>query len=373
MNLDKMLSWRLLRVVAAPTPLEAGPYVPTPANMRTFLKTVERQGVAVPLVQALADAGSEFEQLVQAHAGNRATFDSMVSMLSAGEDAAKLHAQQKRAAFRANRHIFGVQAKTQLKCMVIQPSENPAYFDVASVGGFIDLRPLRRNARMVVSQSHVQNDDGSVRPVITRHPLDAEGQTDQGMALIRRFCSSPTPEIAAVEFAPGRMQCELVCDGIGDQAAMTCIEGHVFRGAIPRYREPGNVHADHRIRVRLPCEVLIFDMLMHRATYDNFQPISRVFSEHLTDLIGVADGDERDRLSLDESITCLGQGPAVLRAAEFPQYVELGEYIFDRLGWDRTQFDAYRCRIEYPIIPSVVEIRFELPEPPGGLGDEAAG
>jgi hypothetical protein len=42
------------------------------------------------------------------------------------------------------------------------------------------------------------------------------------------------------------------------------------------------------------------------------------------------------------------------------------QYVFDQLGWDGDQFEAYRCRVAYPIMPSTVEISIDLPEAPGG-------
>jgi hypothetical protein len=44
----------------------------------------------------------------------------------------------------------------------------------------------------------------------------------------------------------------------------------------------------------------------------------------------------------------------------------MAQYVFDRLGWDGTQFDAHRCRIAYPVLPSTVAISIDLPEAPGG-------
>jgi len=49
---------------------------------------------------------------------------------------------------------------------------------------------------------------------------------------------------------------------------------------------------------------------------------------------------------------------------DVPGYVELLEYVFDRLGWDSREFDVYRCGIEYPVLPSTTGISFELADGP---------
>jgi hypothetical protein len=43
---------------------------------------------------------------------------------------------------------------------------------------------------------------------------------------------------------------------------------------------------------------------------------------------------------------------------------ELCRYAFERLGWDAERFDVYRCRVEYPVLPSTVVMQFELPAAP---------
>ena len=73
---------------------------------------------------------------------------------------------------------------------------------------------------------------------------------------------------------------------------------------------------------------------------------------------------ERDLLPFQESVVFLGKGPAALRTLDFPRYVEMAEYAFKRLAWDGGRFDAYRCRVAYPVMPSTVTFWFDLPKQP---------
>jgi hypothetical protein len=364
LKLDRMLSWRLFKVVGAATPLEAGPHVPSPANMRTFLRTIEKRSVPASLVQAVADASAAFERLVERHAGSRDTFDSMVSTLAAGDDAPKIHLQHKRMAFRGQRHIIGVQAKTVFKCFFLRPSDPPSALDIASLTGAIQLRPLRKDARMVVAVSRSANDDGSARHEFLREPLAPANETTQGFAIIRHFCSTPTPSFQVNESQAGNPCCELISEDIGNQAAMTVIEGHVARRAVPSWREPGNMRALLCHQVWTPCEVLIVDVFARKATLGEATPFARVMSEHLSSRAPFATEDERDRIRLDENVVCLGRGSSALRTPDVPRYVEMGKYVFDRLGWDEDEFHVYRCRIDYPAVPSIAAIGFQLPEAP---------
>jgi len=61
------------------------------------------------------------------------------------------------------------------------------------------------------------------------------------------------------------------------------------------------------------------------------------------------------------SIT-LGAGPDAIHLSDLPRYPEMIAQVCDRLGWDVSQFDVYRCRIEYPIMTSLAAIWFPMPE-----------
>ena len=69
-------------------------------------------------------------------------------------------------------------------------------------------------------------------------------------------------------------------------------------------------------------------------------------------------------LHLRETVIHLGKGPAVVHSPDVPRLAEMVEYACEQLGWDVNRFDAYRCRVEYPVMSSKVTMRFELPERP---------
>ena len=95
-------------------------------------------------LQSVRTAYAAFEHLVRTHAGDRATFNSMVSAANGVDDG--WHAtdlQHRRNAFRAMSHAVGVQAKTRLMLMIVNETKGRATYDSAILGGFIGLRILR--------------------------------------------------------------------------------------------------------------------------------------------------------------------------------------------------------------------------------------
>ena len=67
------------------------------------------------------------------------------------------------------------------------------------------------------------------------------------------------------------------------------------------------------------------------------------------------------RHTLDRMIAKQAGRVAHARCAPYP---EMGRYLLERLGWHGDRSDVYRCRIEYPVLPSTAVIVFELPEQP---------
>ena len=365
LKIDLKLCWKAFKVARASGPLAAGTHVPGTASMKTFLRAAQRRGVPGPIIDEVANAEAEFRRMISTHAGDRATFDSMASALARGEDRGQIDLQHRRAAFRANGHIWGVQAGTRFRCDLLQPAEDPNKLDFASFEGYVNLRQLRREAPIVLSVTHSGDDQGGTHQ-IPWEPIDPEGTTPQGKALIREFCSQPLPQLSTVNLGGGFVQTEMVSNGVGNQAAITCIDGWLGRGFLSRYRDEQNRVAEHGVRIHIPCEVLVLDVLVKEGTFGPMTPVAVAYGDLLNMLPGRRRPHARDRLPFDDPVVYLGTGPAVLHTPEVPRYPEIAQYVFDRLDWNGAHFDVFRCTVAYPAMPSTVWIRYDLPDPPTG-------
>lgn len=373
LSLDHKLSWKIIKVATTGSPLSTGVHVPTPANFKAILQAASRRKIPAVKTKAVADAAAEFAELVKTHAGDRTTFDSMVSAIGA---AAAISLTHRRTAFRVNSYIWGVQARTQLKCGIIRPSDRPGKLDVATLNGFLHLVQLRSNARLVVSRVRNTDDDGNVLADVVREPLDpvtdapdsgaADDGSTHGIALLRDFCSQPLPKFQAVEADAGFIYGELVGAGVGNKGAITCIEGNFARGAISRYQAEHSRALQVCAGVHVPCEMLVLDLLVQEGTYEAgvVKPDVAVYGEQSGGLPYPARSGDSNALPTREVAEYLGMGPSVVHTPEVPRYVEMARTVFDRLGWDGERFEVYRCRVAYPIMPATVVMRFALPEPP---------
>ena len=126
--------------------------------------------------------------------------------------------------------------------------------------------------------------------------------------------------------------------------------------AVPVDRMPGHWLLA-RARVRLPVEVLYHDVMVHRDLPVTMPPQFQLFGDLRTGDDAISH-DASEQLPCFESVTHLGRGPVSLFAPEFPRYSELAQDAIEGLGWNPQEFEAYRCRFAYPVLPCTAVLRF---------------
>jgi hypothetical protein len=362
LRIDMKLAWKIYKIANAGS-LAAGAYMPGSPSIRKLIGAAKRCGIAPPVLEKIASATDEFDSLVAAHAGDRSTFDSMVSGRGADDHGRAVTLRQKRAAFRANRHLRGAQARAQLKSMILRPSEDPALLDVVAIQGYQDLRRVRYDGPLVVSRVRISDDNHGIRRS-NWEPLGPKAGQSEDSSLLGAFCSPELPPFRAVRTAGDFVLGELVGHGVGNRSAITCIDGYLARGAVPRYRDETNRFGAALTWVPIPCEVLVLDLVVREDTLRNLSPIVGCYSSTLSESALPAAMESCDRLPLNESVVFLGKGLPVLRSSDIERHGEMYAAVFDKLGWASERFEVYRCRIAYPVMLSSVLIRFDLPEAP---------
>jgi hypothetical protein len=368
LNIRSTLAWQVYRLAYAAGPVVEASAIPGVTAMNHFFEAASARQVPNDVIIRARRAVEEFKAVVQAHAGDRSAFDSMISALD-GSRSTHIDLQHKRAAYKANSHLWGVRAKTQLSCFMHQPSaDNPDMIDLVGIRGMIGLRRLRRNAPWVISRVRLSDADGRVqeRHQIERgSPIDPIEDGAPAVSLLRDFCSKPLPKFSVAPGGEGLVNVELQPTSVGDQSAVTCLIGDAYRSVFSLHSTPETPEHTMQTIVRTPCETLIHDVLLYHGMFPEQLPQVCVYSD-LRAVTTTLLGRERDLLPMSETVIYLGRGPQVLSTPDVPRYAEMVQYALDRVGWDASKFDVYRCRVEYPIMPSSVVTIVEPPKRPGG-------
>ncbi len=361
LNIDRTLAWKVHRLITEPDRFPAAKHAPKPAALEVFLKAATRAKTPQSLIEGVRAAAGEFEQLAQTHADDRHTLETMLDGCTPASDR-KMLLTHKRAAYRANRHLWGLQSRVQLGVCIAQPSATAGKLDAVWLRGHLDLRWLRAGAPWVVAEHRMSDADNKVRSPVVRERLDDRAGDPGAVPLLTDFCSEPLPRFRRVDLGPGMVRDELIPSGLGSTRAVSYVTGELVRGVGERARDEHNPIGRIGARVELPTAILLLELLVRDDTFGPLRPESIVYRGGQA-----ADGapyGSADRLHLGETVSYLGKWPSRSPGSDLPRYTEMCNYVFDKLGWEASRFDVYRCQVAYPVIPSTSYIQFDLPERP---------
>jgi hypothetical protein len=309
-------------------------------------------------IDAAREAHEDFERFLKTHASERGAFESMIST-AAGRDRSRLHLPYKRAAFRANSHLYGLQVRTRVGCTFFHPGSEPGACDIVIVRGHLGLRCLRPHAAVRISSTIIAE---GVRAGKSMHDLAG---IDDESPIIREFCSEPLPELTQRRTASGHMVTELTGLGIGNTSAIDCVICEVRRNVWSPH-EDVSPRSYNGSTTQYPTEVLVHDMALASNVFELVKPEVVVYGAP-DPSVNPLDRSERTILPLGETVGYLGRGVAVTHTLDAPRYAELLQYVCARLGWNPEVFDLYRCRVEYPVLHATVNVEFDLPKSLRGL------
>ena len=107
-------------------------------------------------------------------------------------------------------------------------------------------------------------------------------------------------------------------------------------------------------------KVIVFDVLVHKDIFPRQQPELNIY--RTAGVFGSEPGNRReiDRLDLRESILPLGHGLARFRSADALTHQDTIQFACEQRGRNANELRGYRCRIEYPMYSSEIELSFAL-------------
>ncbi|MEM1330225.1 MAG: hypothetical protein AAGG07_06670 [Planctomycetota bacterium] len=356
LKVDKVLASRLLKALRSPDPMLVVHRAPGPDPLRRVLKALSGQGVTGETLDAARDAVDRFASLIRDDLGDRGGLNSIVAAW-VPEARRDLEQRQKQAAFKAISQLKGIEARAIMATAVLHPSDDGARLDVVWLNALFGLRRLRPGARAkLVTRRMAQGD--------SRRPTTLDGEPINGFVdtLLAGFGTSKEHEFV-VEQSGDVVHYTLADTGYGPGSERDVVLAEVNRAEMSRTVPEGSGRKGFLFaEASLPVESLQFDVIVHRDVYEGSDPSLRLYD---TSFDGVADVNNRERdidqLELLETIESFGTGVERLGSSVIPGYAHLLGDAFARLGWDRANFRAYRCEIDYPLYGSQVAMCFDPP------------
>lgn len=372
LGIDAKLGWKIAKLIQEQDIFLSAQHLPGDRRLETLFKAAAKKQVPDQLIDRAREAVAEFDDLVQIHAGDRASLEMMLLGCStrADHDAVLAH---RKAAFQANSFIWGVQARAQFGIYLMRPSAASAWGDLAAVRGFMGLRRMRPNVPWIITRLRTTDEEDQDLAGIERRELDPAPPRPDGSPaapLIREFCSQPLPEINRVVHSSGFIEEVLSPAEVGNTAAIDCVTGDDAIGIVPRYQMEGETVWGGLRMLRTPVETLILDQLVHEDLFGPIEPRMILFSDlNLSRGFPAPPLSESDELPTGEVVQYLGKDPTAVYTPDIPRYAELVQFMCQKTNCDPAKLDVYRVRIDYPVIPSSIGMEHDLPAPPGGASD----
>lgn len=351
-GLDRVLTWKLSRMVKAELAEEALRQLPGEESFEIFLAALARAGAPPDEIRRTREAIKAVFSSVEQHVGDRATLELVLDGVPKGRDGLMV---SRKLAFRGNSGLWGVQARVRTQLMVLAPNaDDPDLIDSVAVAGWVDFRRLRPNAAWRVFQRRSLTDGPALRAV---EPLDPS-QVPGGPMLLPAFCSNMPQLLTARD--GDFTHYEIGPSAAGAAGAFTLFSGVIQRAHGSRWAaEPGD-WVEFAAHVLAPVEHLSFDLLVHRSL-----PFAAGTTLKLSSA-AFNDGVRRTpytMMPIEADCEQLGRPPLVA-SARVPRTVELVDQVFERTGWRLDEFVGIRFEVAYPPFPSVAVLVYPLPTRP---------
>ncbi|RKY18313.1 MAG: hypothetical protein DRQ55_13705 [Planctomycetota bacterium] len=359
LGLDKMLTWKVSKLVAREDPFTWAQHVPGSAAWRKLGEALRRHGAPPPPCERLAQAAAAFDAMVCRHVGDRATLHAVVSGLTPRAHAGLL-LESRRQAFKGNSSSLGVQAETQLATYIVsRNAEHGGLADMLQVGGMVGFRTLRGDVRWPLFQRTQWTGSGQASREAMGQPLDPELLDRDCFPWLAEFSSAPLPSVEVTPSEHG-LRYVLSPSSIGLTGAVDCIYGLRVAQVGPVRRSDSERTSEFGVNLLTPVARMQLDLFVERdlewERLPEYVLVSRIH--------GGVDGpmDAAVTIPSAETVVDLGSGLAGSASAHLPRYGALMASVFGRAGLEPERFSGCRLSMEVPPIPATALLRHRLAE-----------
>jgi hypothetical protein len=360
LEIDSKLAWQVFNVATAKDPLTAIRHIPSMISVRRVMSAAEQRGVPSEVLEQVYAAVTEFEEVGKQYANDRASFAAMVSsMHSEQADSQHLAVQQRRTAYRINCQLWGAQIGTSLTHYAIRRDEN-GLFSTVSINAKSSFQLLRVDTNPAVygTSAYAEKQNGQSPPP-SEFPLDPEAAAKYGSPLLPEFCSQPIPQFEKIESRSGWILHVLKTDQLGRLGAVDLVNAISYRGRQPLEMDDGSKSLYVSVRQRTPTEVSVVEFVIHRPSFGKISPKFQV--------VPASDGNlvlelmrPTTNFPVFEGVEDCGSLHQVVPVGDVKRYVEMVQVVYQRLGWDPSEFDVYRVTVPYPVLSTDLILWFPV-------------
>ena len=357
-GLNRNLTWKLSRVITADDAFSALNHLPGNQGIELALAKFSQAGASDQLIQNVRDSVRQFMEVITTHAGDRDQFELTLESMGLFEREYRIDTARE-LAFRGNSMIWGVQVATRIATAIAIPTttDQCAYLQLTGLVGFRTLRP-GINWRLFRRSVFGDKGDGQIatpKPIFPVEPGDTP-------TIIREFCSPRVPNITVVDAPDGQ---DFILEGgaVGNQGSFDAFFGYRADG-LTRYRTDENQFGASACSISVPAEYLISDLIVHKDMAPATPPKCIVYGVPHGGMEAPSAQTPRNEINCPCPIKQLPDSLTALATPRIPHYHKFLARIFEHIGCSVSDFVMYRVQLQYPVMPSRILLRMDLPERP---------
>lgn len=356
-GLDKTLTWRISRVVREEDAWEAVQHIPRRPSFRILLAALSAKGAGAELITEVWRALDEFERFVEVHSGDRETLEIMTSV-GARKTAGKRLEAFRKTGFLAASALWGVRASAHVAVHLLYPK--PGSEDMligAVVCGLVGFRRLRADVPWTIATLSTWDRPGAETNRGSVRPIDASIQS--GAPLLTDFCSRPLPGMISVPEGPTRTRFMIAPGPVGNTASADVMIGWMYEGVTSRYQSTPGECGEHGLNLTTPAELAVQELWIHRSLPFAFNIEHAVYSRLPGGPTFPEHKEHVHPLPVFGEVNDVGCPPD-MTVSEVPFYGDMMRWTTGRLGFELSDFRAFRCRLAFPPIPTISVMRHPL-------------
>lgn len=356
---DRTICWRVFRVAYAEDVAAEAKNVPSPAYLKKLLAAAESAGISGDTIRAVVEAAEGFQRFIKGTATDRAAFVTMTAGVSSDTGGEKILSAQRRAVYRGQSHVSGVQTDLQYQSAILMRSAAGGT-DTLALTTQRGLRRLRPEARLPLYAYHT-NPSGKPGVVEVEGAIDPEAAAKYGLPLLPRFSKRPFPEVERWPLTAGFCMHNVAGREVGAKSDLDFSIGtYKENAALMTDADAGG--GERRLYhlsfayTRKPVALGVHEVLVHRESLKGVKPELMVY-QYTEGMVSQEAARNAQQYPLEERLMRLGRADNAT-LDEIPWYGEMVRYATGLKGWDLKEFDVWRVRIPYPILNSMVRIWF---------------
>lgn len=353
LGIDRMIGWNIYKLHEVEDCFLSVRHIPRKAAFKGFLRAASKLGVSDKLLRTAEENFTEFENLVELHAGDRPSMEMMLLAYSE-EGMEQASVDHRKLAFTGNRFLYGLEARTRLTVTLFEPNGRPDSWKLTLLKGSFGLRRNRPDIPWFYVRPRLFTELSDSAQIPQSEPLVQ--QANGGLPYYIQFCNCSLPGLKSRSRFVDSVE-EIFPLQTGNAGLMDLVFAEVLELNNFYIDKDGSTSA----KVITPCHNAATDIIMPTSEMEKSVFAPRIVSSILEE----TESYNENVIGMAQSILPVVPSFEILptvnmnRLEGVPNYFEIIQDLFKRRDLNPLNYTTIRTHVTFPIIPSNIDVAWK--------------